>query len=170
MMVNKPDRCIAAADFVDHVKSLRTRDLKKVRTCLKSTSKMTHLYTIMITIDVTGKLLGPLFIAMQEITGYQFGHQVQQDLFVAPNILVTALNFGQNEEGIFEDVAGASVFSECWQSDCAGHRFLVRTLLDAAISEGREVQIVIVSPKTTRLCQPLDVYGFRMWKAFVRKI
>ncbi|OQV14058.1 hypothetical protein BV898_11723 [Hypsibius exemplaris] len=45
-----------------------------------------------------------------------------------------------------------------------------RALLDAAIPEGREVQIVTVPPKTTPLCQPLDVYGFHMWKTFVRKI
>ncbi|OQV25996.1 hypothetical protein BV898_00131 [Hypsibius exemplaris] len=35
-------------------------------------------------------------------------------------------------------------------------------LLDAATPKGREVQIVTVPPKTTPLCQPLDVYGFRL--------
>ncbi|OQV22539.1 hypothetical protein BV898_03365 [Hypsibius exemplaris] len=43
-------------------------------------------------------------------------------------------------------------------------------LLDAATPEGPHVQIVTVPPKTTPLCQPLDVFGFRMWKTFVRKI
>ncbi|OQV19463.1 hypothetical protein BV898_06454 [Hypsibius exemplaris] len=45
-----------------------------------------------------------------------------------------------------------------------------RALLDAATPEGREVQIVTVLPKITPLCQPLDVYKFRMWKAFFCKI
>ncbi|OWA53459.1 hypothetical protein BV898_17887 [Hypsibius exemplaris] len=41
----------------------------------------------MVTIDATKIFLGPLFIVMQKITGYQFSPQVQQDLFVAPDIL-----------------------------------------------------------------------------------
>ncbi|OWA54178.1 hypothetical protein BV898_18593 [Hypsibius exemplaris] len=201
MMDDKPERYIAAADFVDHVKGsislygpdcvlnadqsgfeyeihsgrfLRTRGLKKVRASVKSISKMTHSYTNMVTIDATGKLLGPLFIVMQEITGDKFGPQVQQDLFVAHNILVTASNSGKMkkehltvwlEQVYFPHVGDRTVLViDSWSI------YKNRTLLDAANPEGREVQIVAVPPKTTSLCQPLDVYGFRTWKVLVQKI
>ncbi|OWA53565.1 hypothetical protein BV898_17988 [Hypsibius exemplaris] len=87
MVENEPNHYIAAADFVDHVKGLillygqecvlnadqsgfeyeihlskilRTRGSKKVRACVQSITKMTHSYTLMVTIDANGKLLGPL--------------------------------------------------------------------------------------------------------------
>ncbi|OQV12535.1 hypothetical protein BV898_13179 [Hypsibius exemplaris] len=107
MVENEPDRYIAAADFVEHVKglillygpecvlnadqsgfeygihsgrTLRTRSLKQLRTCVQSITKMTHSYTIMVTIDANGKSFSPLFIVMQEITGNSFGSQMQQGL------------------------------------------------------------------------------------------
>ncbi|OQV17289.1 hypothetical protein BV898_08687 [Hypsibius exemplaris] len=122
MMEDEPDRYIAAADLVEHVKglillygpecvlnadqsgfeyeihsgrTLRTRGLKKVRACVQFITKMTHSYTIMVTIDANGKLLSLLFIVMQEITGNSFGPQVQQGLFTTPNIFVTASNSGK---------------------------------------------------------------------------
>ncbi|OWA54987.1 hypothetical protein BV898_19374 [Hypsibius exemplaris] len=98
MVDNEPDRYIAAADFVNNVKELIAvfgpDCLKKVKVCVQSISKMTHSYTIMPTIDATGKLLSPLFIVMQEISG-DFGPLVKKDLFTAPNIYVTASRSGK---------------------------------------------------------------------------
>ncbi|OQV14585.1 hypothetical protein BV898_11204 [Hypsibius exemplaris] len=62
-------------------RTLHTRGLKKMRACVQSITKMTHSYTIMVTIDANDKLRSPLFIVMQEITGNSFGPQVQQGLF-----------------------------------------------------------------------------------------
>ncbi|OWA55434.1 hypothetical protein BV898_19821 [Hypsibius exemplaris] len=55
---------------------------------------MTHSYTIMPTIDATGKLLLPLFTVMQEISG-DFRPLVKKDLFTAHNIYVTASRSGK---------------------------------------------------------------------------
>ncbi|OQV23370.1 hypothetical protein BV898_02816 [Hypsibius exemplaris] len=117
MVEDEPDRYIAVADFVEYVKglillygpecvlnadqsgfeyeihsgrTLRTRGLKKKRACVHSITKMTHSYTIVVTIDANGMLLNSLFIALQEIIGNSFVPQVKQGLFTAPNIHVTA--------------------------------------------------------------------------------
>ncbi|OWA52896.1 hypothetical protein BV898_17337 [Hypsibius exemplaris] len=49
----------------------------------------------MFTIYATGKLVGPFFIVLQEITGDKFSLQVQQELFTAPNLPETASSFGK---------------------------------------------------------------------------
>lgn len=36
------------------------------------------------------------------------------------------------------------------------------------IPTGKDVQIKTIPKKTTGMVQPLDVYGFRIWKAFVK--
>ncbi|OQV21416.1 hypothetical protein BV898_04625 [Hypsibius exemplaris] len=125
-------------------------------------------------IDANGKLFSPLFIVMKEVTGDTFGPQVQRDLFTAPNTLVTASSSGKMkkehlkvwlEEVFFPHVGDRTVLViDSWST------YKNTALLDAATPEGRHVQIVTVPPKTTPLCQPLDVFGFRMWKTFVRKI
>ncbi|OQV23723.1 putative Beta-1,3-galactosyltransferase 5 [Hypsibius exemplaris] len=96
----------------------------------------------MVTIDATGKLLSPLFIVMQEITGDQFDPQVQQDLFVAPNILVTASNSGKMkkehltvwlEHRYFPHVGDwTALVIDSWST------YKNRTLLDAATPENCE--------------------------------
>ncbi|OQV22053.1 hypothetical protein BV898_03900 [Hypsibius exemplaris] len=96
----------------------------------------------MITIDATGKLLNPLFIVMQEITGDQFGPQVQQDHFVAPNILVTPSNSGKMKEHLtmwldqvyIPNVGNRTVLViDSWST------YKNRIILDAVPLEGREV-------------------------------
>ncbi|OQV15818.1 hypothetical protein BV898_10070 [Hypsibius exemplaris] len=133
---------------------------------------MTHSYTIMPTIDATGKLLSPLFIVMQEISG-DFGPLVKKNLFTAPNIYVTASRSRKMmkdhlktwlEEVYFPHVGDRTVLViDSWST------YKNQVLLNNATPKGREVQVVTVPAKTTSLCQPLDVYGFRMWKAHSKK-
>ncbi|OQV25997.1 hypothetical protein BV898_00131 [Hypsibius exemplaris] len=137
--LNAREVCTIACNFSIDAYAI---SLEKVRACVQSITKMTHLYTIMVTIDANDKLLSPLFIVMQKITGNSFGPQVQQGLFTASNILVT--------------VDRTVLVIDSWST------YKNQELLDAATPKGREVQIVTVPPKTTPLCQPLDVYGFRL--------
>ncbi len=75
-------------------RTLKFKGTKHVEGVVQSISATTHSYTIQPTISKSGKLLSPLFIVLQEPTG-SFGSRVQQTLFSAPNIYVTASKSGK---------------------------------------------------------------------------
>ncbi|OQV17096.1 hypothetical protein BV898_08812 [Hypsibius exemplaris] len=126
---------------------------------------MIYSYTIMSTIEATGKLLLLLSIVMQEISG-SFGPLVKQNLFAALNIYLTASQSGKMTKDHLKT----------WLEDVyfpnGGNRIVLvidfwstnknQALLNAATPEGREVQVVTIPAKTTSLCHPLNVYSFCM--------
>ena len=61
---------------------------------VKSMNAVTHSYTIMPIISLAGKLIGPLFICLQEPTG-KLGPRVKQSLYQANNIHVTCSKSGK---------------------------------------------------------------------------
>ncbi|XP_071577354.1 uncharacterized protein [Temnothorax nylanderi] len=75
-------------------RTLSHKGIKKVESVVQSISATTHSYTIQPTISADGRLLSPLFITLKEVTG-TFGPRVQETLFNAPNIFVTASKSGK---------------------------------------------------------------------------
>lgn len=80
-------------------RSLSDQGVKKVERVVQSVSSTTHSYTIQPTISCDGKLLSPLFIVLQEPSG-TFGPRVQENLFRAPNVIVTASKSGKMTSGL----------------------------------------------------------------------
>jgi hypothetical protein len=83
--------------FNYEIHSGRTLDfvgVKSVEGVVQSISSTTHSYTIQPTISADGNLLSPLFVALQEPDG-KFGPRVEENLFQAPNIYVTASRSGK---------------------------------------------------------------------------
>ncbi|OWA52683.1 hypothetical protein BV898_17129 [Hypsibius exemplaris] len=144
MVENEADRYIAAADFVQYVKELITS-------------------------------YGPDCVLNADQSGFQYEIHSGRTLrtragsFTAPNILVTASSSGKMKKGAPQGVGWRKFFFphvgdrtvlviDSWST------YKNTALLDAATPEGRHVQIVTVPPKTTPLCQPLDVFGFECGK------
>jgi hypothetical protein len=83
--------------FNYEIHSGRTLDfvgVKSVEGVVQSISSTTHSYTIQPTISADGDLLSPLFVVLQEPDG-KFGPRVEENLFQAPNIYVTASRSGK---------------------------------------------------------------------------
>jgi hypothetical protein len=124
------------------------------------------------TITKSGKLLSPLFIVLQEPNG-EFGPRVEQGMFSAPNIKVTASKSGKLtkehlrlwfREVFFPNVGNKSVLIvDSWTT------YNDKVLITNVSPSNKELEILTIPPKTTALVQPLDKYGFRLWKNFVRK-
>ena len=161
--------------FQKELHSGRTLDfkgVKQVHASAQSVSATTHSYSIQPTISKSGKLLSPLFIVLQENTG-DFGPRVKKTLFSASNIYVRASQSGKlTKEDLkvwFQDVffpaanQHSVLLVDSW--DTYKDKAMIRSVTPA----NKQLEILTIPPKTTSMVQPLDVYGFRLWKSFVRK-
>ena len=134
---------------------------------------MTHSYTIMPIISMAGKLLSPLFIVCQEQSG-KFGEKVKKHMFQSQNIYVTATKSGKMGKSELKDFLSNVYFKNCpnesvllfdsWTS------YNNKDVIEETVPPEKQVHLFQMPPKVTPLIQPLDVYGFRMWKNFIRKI
>ncbi|XP_071573356.1 uncharacterized protein [Temnothorax nylanderi] len=152
-------------------RTLSHKGVKKVESVVQSISATTHSYTIQPTISADGRLLSPLFITLKEVTG-TFGPRVQETLFNAPNIFITASKSGKLTSNhvktwlndvFFPNVGPKSVLLlDSWSGHCPN--IISETKPDSVTDF---VSLTIPAGTTGRI-QPLDVYFFRMWKNFIR--
>lgn len=144
--------------------------VKTVEAAIQSVSSMTHSYTIMPTISASGRLLSPVYIVLKEPTG-AFGPRVQETMFRPQNIYIdasksgklTADHFRRWFTEVYLQHAGdkSILLLDSWSGHCPSQ-------LNDLIPNDRQVSFSIIPKKTTGMIQPLDVFGFRIWKNFVR--
>ena len=151
-------------------RTLAKLGVKTVEATIQSVSSTTHSYTIMPIISASGRLLSPLYIVLKESTG-TLGPIVQRTLFRPVNIYIGASKSGKLTSEHFK-----TWFSEVYLPN-TGRRSML--LLDSwtghcpnelqqLIPQDKEVTFSMIPKKTTGIVQPLDVFGFRIWKNFVR--
>ncbi|XP_071577242.1 uncharacterized protein [Temnothorax nylanderi] len=163
--------CIVTQLELHSGRTLSHKGVKKVESVVQSISATTHSYTIQPTISADGRLLSPLFITLKEVTG-TFGPRVQETLFNAPNIFITASKSGKLTSNhvktwlndvFFPNVGPKSVLLlDSWSGHCPN--IISETKPDSVTDF---VSLTIPAGTTGRI-QPLDVYFFRMWKNFIR--
>lgn len=92
--------------------TLEFRGTQQVSAVVQSVSATTHSYTIQPTFSMSGRLLKPLLVIMQEVGG-KFGPQVQQKMFKSDELYVVATSSGKITKEImkkwFSDVFLAHV-------------------------------------------------------------
>ena len=152
-------------------RTLAHKGAKRIESVVQSISATTHSYTIQPTVSADGRLLSPLFIVLKEVSG-TFGPRVQETMFKATNIFVTASKSGKLtahhfkiwlQDVFFPNVGPKSVLLlDSWTGHCPN-------IIQESKSESIEDIILLTIPAgTTGKIQPLDVYGFRLWKNFVK--
>lgn len=146
---------------------------KKVEVVVQSTHATTHSYTIMPTITMAGELLPQVMIVLNEQTG-----QIPPTVNVVstPYAVVAASKSGKMSKShvkqYYKDIfvpnlkEGKNVLAEdSWTG------FKDKKLLEELLFADRvEVEVITIPAGTTGLIQPLDVYFFRIYKNFFRKI
>jgi hypothetical protein len=132
-----------------------------------SSSAFTHSYTIMPTINADGKIVGPVFVCLQEPTG-KLGPRVLKSIYKASNIHITCSKSGKLTKSHIqywaEEVLKPSVeenfllLLDSWsgQTDCS--------IFDEIFDDDIECEHLQIPPKTTSHIQPCDKYFFRQWK------
>ncbi|XP_025994126.2 uncharacterized protein LOC113004590 [Solenopsis invicta] len=123
-------------------RTLSFRGKQKIETLTQSISSMTHSYTIQPIISASGSLLSPLLIILQEKDG-KFGPQVEQNLFRADNVVALPSN------------------SDSWSGQNSKQLETIDTL-------SKNIKILTIPAGTTGMIQPLDVFGFRIWKNYIK--
>ncbi|XP_070529783.1 uncharacterized protein [Cardiocondyla obscurior] len=151
-------------------RTLAKIEMKTVAATVQSVSAKTHSYTIMPIISASGNLLSPLYLVLKESTG-TFGPRVKESLFRPVNIYIQASKSGKLTSEYFK-----TWFSEVYLPNTGRKSMLLLdswtghcpSQLQQLILKEKEVQFATILKKTTGMIQPLDVFGFRIWKNFTR--
>ncbi|XP_043286597.1 uncharacterized protein [Venturia canescens] len=151
-------------------RTLADEGTKQVECLVQSVSAMTHSYTIQPTISAEGKLLSPLLIILKESSG-RLGPIVEQTIFQPSNIFRSVSKSGKAtsehfktwlQEVFFPNVGEKSVLLiDFWSGHCP-------RVVDGATPHNKEIVTMIIPKGTTENIQPLDVFGFKIWKNYVR--
>lgn len=168
------------SNFTKEFYSTRTLSHKGEKHTLltvNSISNTTHSYTIQPTISAAGELLSPMLICLQETTGNEFGPKVKEQIEAntPENLVVVCSKSGKLTK---EHV-------KVWINNCLTPHVTEKSLLltdswsgqtDEFLNESLPIEkknllaTMTIPAGTTSLCQPLDVYFFRQYKVFVRRI
>ena len=181
VIASKGFKCVLNAvqsAFHLEVRSGRTlafRGTTKVHAVAQNASSPTHSYTVMPTIRADGTMISPLFIALKE-NKEVLGPRVSKDLFKATNVFVVPSSSGKMTKNDLQ-----LYFQHSYISGAKGTKSTA-LLLDswrahsdvASIKEvtprGHKLDVLTIPKLSTSIAQPLDVFGFRPWKSFVRSI
>lgn len=140
---------------------------------VQQSHSLTHSYTIQPLISMSGELIQPLFIVLQERSG-EFGPNVSEDLFKHPEISIHCNTSGKVTKEMlkkwFQDIYFESFSSKSLLllDSYSGHKDL--TEVKKCLPRNKKFEIAQISPGITSSCQPLDVFFFRSYKSFVRRL
>ncbi len=172
------DQCGFAYELVSN-RTLTHKGEKKVFGYAQSPKNLvTHSYTVQYVISAEGKIVGNVFVCLQEISG-KLGPRVEQGLWKssAPNVTITCSRSGKLSTSLFEYFL-QNVVAECMDEDFL---FIVdswsgqvnpdiyRSVFGPS-NQRPECELHIIPEKCTPYCQPLDTTFHRQLKNLARRI
>lgn len=172
-----PTTAVYNADQSGFVKELRAhrtlsfRGEKKTESVAQSMNAMTHSYTIMPVISMSGVLFPQLYICLQEHQG-KLGPKIKKELFSCKNLVIDASKSGKMGKNNFQYfirnvfLPAAETNSLLLLDSWSGHNDTSAFLEN----DEKVVDIIRIPPGTTSVIQPLDKEFFRQWKSFFRKL
>lgn len=148
---------------------------------MKNPSKTTHSYTTQYTVLLDGTLLPKVFLVLNE-PGDKFGPrvnlQILEFLKKYTNIAVTCSKSGKMSTNIYKQY-----LREVIKPHVGQNQFLLvvdswtgqtnRTIYDDVFKDSEDdksnCREIIIPPKCTSMCQPLDVYFYRKVKYIIKR-
>ncbi|VDL83465.1 unnamed protein product [Nippostrongylus brasiliensis] len=164
------DQCGITREVVSQ-RTLAPMGVKQVHRVVQSVASLTHSYTVVPVLYADGTLGEKLFVILPEPKG----RFPQSGYWSAPNLCVVA-----GTSHIMRKDQVPPFFSQCVMAGSV--QPLTIALLDSwpgfkdhdnilsGVPEGRQLKVMTIPPGATALCQPLDVYFFRLLKRFIRRI
>ena len=141
-------------------------------------NKATHSYTVQYTLTANGRVLGPLYLCLQEPSG-RIGPQVERNLPETPNVLLTCSKSGKLTTSLVEyyldnslvqlvQSAGKSMgfVMDHWSGQVDSHIYSSRF----GVHGTPTCEILTVPKNCTSEVQPCDVLFFRQFKYFLKRI
>lgn len=152
-------------------RTLEIRGTQQVMGVVQSVGATTHSYTIQPIISMSGRLIKPMMVILQEASG-SFGPNVMRDMWKSEELFVLASKSGKITKDLLK-----KWFIEVY-FPAAGEESLLlvdslttyRDRTEVDLETDATYTLEIIPPGTTGMIQPLDVYFFRMYKGFFRRI
>lgn len=154
--------------------TLRVKGAKKIEAVVQSVTSTTHSYTIMPVISANGILCSPMFVVLQETTGENFGPRVVTTMKRPNNLYIRCSKSGlvtkklMNEWFIQLFLQGFPLEKHLLCDSLSTYKNTDE--INALKPANQKYQLHFIPPGTTGFVQPLDVFFFRQWKTFVKKI
>ena len=141
----------------------------------QSMNKLTHSYTIQPILTMNGNLVEKLFIILQERNDALSPRQQQTIPSNCKNLHITCSLSGKITNQLFKvwrDEDLAPVVNNPHDKKCALYVDSLSTQKEAAKYHegGLDVTLKVFPKGSTSLVQPLDIYCFRQWKDFAKRI
>ncbi|CAF4567861.1 unnamed protein product, partial [Didymodactylos carnosus] len=153
-------------------RTLSAEGEKKVFGTVRFKNAMPHSYTSQPTISLEGKLVGPMYLCLQEPKD-KMGELVKRGLFEPENVVITCSSSGKLTSSLVR----------YWRDNCllpfVGNKCLLLSdswpgqsgedLYSEEGCDGKKLQRLEIPPKTTSDLQPLDCYTNPQIKNFIKK-
>ncbi|CAL8127138.1 unnamed protein product [Orchesella dallaii] len=175
----QPDNIINTdqAGFTYEITNNRTlshRGEKSTWALAKSpTNLATHSYTVQYVVSMAGKIVGDVFICLQERSG-RLGPQVQNDLCFARNVTLTCSTSGKLTTSLYEYFLD-KVVVQSMQNDFmfildswGGQTNVTSYSSRFGINGTPNCALKVIPKRCTSICQPLDTTFHRQLKYFAR--
>ncbi len=142
---------------------------KSTECAITSANKITHSYSIQVTISASGRLVGPVFLYLQEPQGL-FGPRVLDSLPGYDNVYLVCSSSGKLTKHLFREwcevilpeiTERTLLFKDSWTGQSDQNMFIEIF--------GENLEVLTIPPKTTGKIQPLDLFVFSQWKKFYRR-
>lgn len=154
-------------------RTLETVGTRAVESIVQSRYSLTHSYTIMPLVSASGKLISPLFIILQE-PGGEFGPQVKKKMFKHNSIYPVASKSGKLTKIILKQWFLNIYFPKAGNDSVLLTDSLTmykkRENIDEDKPDNTNYVLEMMPASTSSIAQPLDVYFFRIYKSFTRRI
>ncbi|XP_046753391.1 uncharacterized protein LOC124416409 [Diprion similis] len=144
-------------------------------------NKVTHSYTAQYSITMSGRVLPPVFVCLQETTG-TFGPRVQKTVNEYAkkysNVVITSSKSGKLTTGLYKDFLRNAL-----KPYVQNEKFLLLIdswggqtnpeLYDEMFQDDKKLPtctMKIIPPKCTPLVQPCDIYFYRQVKNLIKRL
>lgn len=150
-------------------RTLSFRGEKDTNALAQSMNSLSHSYTVMPLLTMSGEIRTPVLICLQEESG-QFGPVVTRTMERPNNLYITCTRSGKVNKEMMKTFFNDAIIPMIDERAC----FIVDAWRgqsddDIFATQEKEVEIRRLPEGSTGFMQPLDVFGFRQWKYFIKQ-
>jgi len=152
-------------------RTIQVSGTKKVQALVQSTNATTHSYTILPLISMAGKLKSPMLVVLSEPNG-RVSDSVWSSMIKPGNLHIAMTPSGKmgkkDLETFVTKVLEPNLSSKNLLLFDSWSAFKDKAFVRSFLPNDKDLDIEIIPEGATGAVQPLDVFGFRQWKALVK--
>lgn len=153
-------------------RTLAIKGTRHVECAVQAVSSLTHSYTVMPIVSAEGCLAPKLFVVLKEKDG-KFPDDFDRDAF--PNLVVRSHTSHIMTKNLMKEWLQTCLLNLEFAGDLlllvdSWSSFKDHDTIQALVPDGKKLRIRNIPPGATSFIQPLDVYFFRVFKGFMKRL